>query len=690
MTVGLEIQYEVRGPTKYKLRRINPLEDEAMKYNTTEFSGDALREAVDQYGPSSPATGTPETPTPGRHAAPGTDERKSTALQANRGEDDHNLPNGEPADESHSAERTAPVTPTSTAAAATSDVDVAHAAEQQPTDSPAPPAPVDINSRDTLLAGSSHDAHSAMTAAQTLDTGAHPEQQPAPAAPQPPAPNTGGFPLPATPPPAAPTFTQPLTPHAPNTGSSPLPAAPTPTYRARPQQRTPDAWDHADEPTQLGIRIPDQPTWAEQSPAHPAAPALPAHPPAAPGFGSRGPARLTQDGQTQQLPQVQPSAPPHAGYTTPNHGAYTGPEYSSAPQAPRPLAPNNFHQPNPAQQRPVGQQQPSYGNPDLTAGRRPPAPPQTLLPSPPPPPNLSSEKTDHAFVLESRRKEGPSQGWRGALNRIHIPVRKSVAEQAFDNDIATINRTFRYSKTIGIAAFKGGVGKTTCALCLASTVAEHRTKGEVAAVDTDDRGSLARRVHGEQTSDIKRFAYDPDLQTPNEVKSHMMSNSHRLGVLGSSQSPQANALSPEEYARAQQILQNNHLFVFVDMDTSAASPAYETIMHSLDALVLVTSTAIDSAEAGRSMREWLRARNLHDLAAHTLVLINHQSPAKPFLDLENTANYYRNEQGCPVLEIPWDPHLAEASSVNLDLLDKGTRRQFVKASATLIGMLPPA
>lgn len=365
----------------------------------------------------------------------------------------------------------------------------------------------------------------------------------------------------------------------------------------------------------------------------------------------------------QEWPAQQPPQPPH--WDTPHLDASQQPaqDPAAAPQRPQHRTGSD----------PAAQQQ---------------SPSRAPLPTPPPPPNLGSEKADHAFALQSQRKEGPTQGWRAALNRVHIPIRKSAAEQAYDKDIATINRTFRYSKTIGIAAFKGGVGKTTCALCLASTVAEHRTKGEVAALDTDDRGSLARRVRGEQESDIKRFAADPDLQTPNEVKSHMMSNSHRLSVLGSSQSPLADGLQPDEYLRAQRILQNNHLFVFVDMDTSAASPAYETIMHSLDALVLVTSTSLDSAEAGRSMREWLRARGLHELAAHTLVLMNHQSPAKPFLDLESTANYYRNTEECPVLEIPWDEHLAEASVVSLDLLNKNTRRQFVKAASTLVGMLP--
>lgn len=646
-----------------------------MKYNTTEFSGDALRDAVTQYSSTSPDTTDTPAAGSGRHAATHDEERKSVAPQADKEDVDRKSHNGTSVDETQSAERTAPVTPAHTATPDSADTDAKPVAEHQPADTPAPPAPVEIDSLDSLLTDTRHDAHTAMAAADTLDADA---QRPDGASPAPPL------------------FTPPAAPQTPRV-SAPLPPAPAGTYRARPQQRIPDAWDAADEPTQLGIVVPDRPAWAEQppqAPARPAAPEPPGYNPATPDFSSRGPARLHQDGHTQQLPHMQLPAPQHPGHAQPNYGGYpapnypgyTGPEYSGAPQAVRMPAPNNYDQSHAAPPRPAGQQQPNYGNPDMAVSQQQPA--QSPLPAPPPPPNLSSEKTDHAFVLESRRKEGPSQGWRGALNRIHIPIRKSAAEQAYDQDIATINRTFRYSKTIGVAAFKGGVGKTTCALSLASTVAEHRTKGEVVAVDTDDRGSLARRVHGEQTSDIQRFAYDPDLRTPNEVKSHMMSNSHRLAVLGSNQSPRANGLKPEEYIRAQEILQSTHLFVFVDMDTSAASPAYETIMRSLDALVLVTATSIDSAEAGRSMRDWLRARNLHDLAAHTLVLINHQSPAKPFLDLESTASYYQNNESCPVLEIPWDPHLAEASSVNLDLLDKGTRRQFVKASATLIGLLP--
>lgn len=296
---------------------------------------------------------------------------------------------------------------------------------------------------------------------------------------------------------------------------------------------------------------------------------------------------------------------------------------------------------------------------------------------------------DRSFTLQSQRKEGPQQGWRAKLHRMHIPVGKSAAEVEYDLDISKINKVLRYPKAIGFAALKGGVGKTVCAMSIASTIAAHRQKGEVVALDTDHSGSLARRVRGDQISDIKRFVADEQLYSANDVKAHMQSNHHRLSVLGSSREPLATALTPEEYLRALEVLQAGHLFTIVDMDHSAASPAYETVMRSLDALVVVTATSLDSAEASQDIMDWLRARKLNELLTRTVVLINHQSPAKPHLDLDATVSHFRNSEQHEVLEIPWDEHLAEAGPINLDLLNKTTRRQFVKVAAMLVDSLPP-
>lgn len=336
-----------------------------------------------------------------------------------------------------------------------------------------------------------------------------------------------------------------------------------------------------------------------------------------------------------------------------------------------------------------GQQLPPGSAPEGGYGQQQPRGGFAATPRPAAPFTPASDRgADRSFTLQSQRREGPQQGWRAALHRMHIPVGKSAAETEYDLDISKINKVLRYPKAIGFAALKGGVGKTVCAMSIASTIAEHRQKGEVVALDTDHSGSLSRRVRGDQISDIKRFVADDALHSTNDVKAHMQSNHHRLSVLGSSREPLATALTPEEYLRAKQVLQAGHLFTVVDMDHSAASPAYETIMRSLDALVVVTATSLDSAEASQDIMDWLRARQMNELLTRTVVLINHQSPAKPHLDLDATVSHFRNSEQHDVLEIPWDEHLAEAGPINLDLLNKTTRRQFVKVAAMLVDSLP--
>lgn len=390
------------------------------------------------------------------------------------------------------------------------------------------------------------------------------------------------------------------------------------------------------------------------------------------------------------------------GVSGPQHNPLTGPAvpqrhtdnpYPPAPRRPRSDWPPAAAQPSQRPYDPADDSRPHAFN--QWAPTRPPAPEDYGQPAQEVRFGPSSRRAgfsdpggDRSFTLQNQRREGPQQGWRGALHRMHVPIGKGQSEIDFDLDIARINKIIRYPKVIGFASPKGGVGKTVSAMAIASTIAAHRQKGEVVAVDTDHNGSLARRVRGDQISSIKRFVEDVNLNSTNDVKAHMQSNHHRLSVLGSSREPLETPLTADEYLDALQVLQAGHLFTIVDMDTSAATPAYETIMRSLDALVVVTATSLDSAEASQDMMDWIRARGLTELSTRTVILINHQSPAKPHLDLDATVSHFRNTEEHEVREIHWDEHLAEAGPINLDLLNKATRRAFVNVAALLVDSLP--
>ncbi len=372
-------------------------------------------------------------------------------------------------------------------------------------------------------------------------------------------------------------------------------------------------------------------------------------------------------------------APPPQG--APGQGAY-------------PLRPDAAYRPptaNPAE-RPAGYG-PPYG-PRFDQGAAP-APSHTGGYGPPSEPSthydeeraLQSSRQD--FTVRGGRREDPQQGWRSVVARMGIPVGKGAEEQKYDNDIAMINKRLRYRKTVGVVAFKGGVGKTSITMALASTVAKHRQEGGVVAIDTVARGTLALRVKGEQPAggDVRSLASDADSDI-DAVSAHLMSNQDRLSVLGSHRDLLTEPLQASEYTTALEQLRRHHKIVFVDTEPSTATPAYETIMASLDALILVVTPSRDTALLAKEVLPWLRARGLVELATRTVVLLNHATPAKPHVDKTTIAKHFHADEKVEVLEIPYDEHLAEASPVSLALLDKTTRRQFVRAAAILLDKLP--
>ncbi|SKU95147.1 ATPase involved in chromosome partitioning [Mycobacteroides abscessus subsp. bolletii] len=294
-------------------------------------------------------------------------------------------------------------------------------------------------------------------------------------------------------------------------------------------------------------------------------------------------------------------------------------------------------------------------------------------------------------ALVRARKEAPKQSWRAiASSRFHLPVGKGADEITYDNQIDQINKGFYSPRKVAVLSIKGGVGKTTMTTALGSTYAQHYRDGAVAAVDAAEGGTLYMRVKERRPGNIKAFAADPNLTNDSAVGYYLATNSHRLRVLRSAPEDPRNPLQPHEYLRAVDVLSVGHRVIFVDMDPSMAHPCFQTILGSVDAMVLVTSTAADSIEKAKDLLAWMRLNNFGGLHDRTMVIINHQGSVKPNIDVAAEVLYFQKSEGRETLAMPWDDHLVEAGPVDLNLLNKGTRRQLVTAAAILANYLPTA
>jgi len=293
------------------------------------------------------------------------------------------------------------------------------------------------------------------------------------------------------------------------------------------------------------------------------------------------------------------------------------------------------------------------------------------------------------------KRDLPQQGFRSVLaNKFGIPIGKGKAELEYDHLVTRINRGLRNPKVIGVLGGKGGVGKTTSAMVLASTLAVHRSK-PVVAVTLDYNDTLALRTKAVADAprgnlSILDFATDQTIRTPNDVAGCMRNNKHRLSVLGTGISAlRHEILTPEQYLYALQTLKSNYELIIVDFGNTPNTEAYWTALSSLDAMVLVTSTENDSLQGSRRVEEIARDAGLLELMdQRTTVLVNHRSSAEPKVNLDTFVNRMHSVKAREVLDIPWDDHLSESGPVDLDLLSKPTRYQYVRAAALVVSSLP--
>lgn len=293
------------------------------------------------------------------------------------------------------------------------------------------------------------------------------------------------------------------------------------------------------------------------------------------------------------------------------------------------------------------------------------------------------------------KKDRPKQGWRRFVSdTLRVPISKSKAEMEYDRRISMINRSLLDQKVIGVMGGKGGVGKTTATLALASTIAEIRSK-PVVAITLDYNSTLAMRtkaVSNPARGDVSilDFATDKTIRHSNDIAGCMRDNKHRLSVLGTGLNPvNHDQLTDTQLAYALTKLKTRYELIFVDFGNTPNTSAFWEALKSLDALILVTSTENDSMQGTRLVENIARETGLTDLLdERTLMVINHRTPADPKVDIDHFVSRMQSVAHREIIDLPWDDHLSESGPIDLDLMSKPVRHQLILAAAITMNRLP--
>lgn len=357
---------------------------------------------------------------------------------------------------------------------------------------------------------------------------------------------------------------------------------------------------------------------------------------------------------------------PQPGYPQPGYpqAGYPQPGFDAA-------APNSEYQWPAPSDYPGGAQGYTYAGPGV---------PQPGFPVPAAPPTI--DEIDAA--REQRR--APQRGWRGLLHKIS-GGRVTPAESAQDTELRSLTERVRHpingDYKIAVLSLKGGVGKTTTTVGLGSTFASLRGDRVIAVDANPDFGTLAQRGPQQTRATVRDLLHDTEIHRYSDVRAYTSQAPSRLELVASERDPAVSvAFSDEDYLGVIGTLQRFYNIIVTDCGTGLMHSAMSAILNEADAIVLVSSAAIDGARSASATLDWLDHHGYGPLVKRAVVVLSSSRPGASGVDLDQlTAHFLARTRA--VHPLPYDPHLAEGAELDLQLLAKPTQHALIELAATV-------
>jgi MinD-like ATPase involved in chromosome partitioning or flagellar assembly len=291
-------------------------------------------------------------------------------------------------------------------------------------------------------------------------------------------------------------------------------------------------------------------------------------------------------------------------------------------------------------------------------------------------------------------KRPPAAGWRRLIHALTggaVNPGESGEEVRRRQLVNRVNQPIRGDYKIAVLSLKGGVGKTTTTVGLGSTFAALRGDHVVAADANPDRGTLAGRIPTQTAATVRDLLDDIDnIHRYSDVRAYTSQAPSRLEVLASERDPhRAEAFSESDYRAAVSVLEGFYNLILTDCGTGLTHSAMRGVLGAADALVLVSSPALDGAQSADATLTWLDAQGYHHLVERTVVVISVSRPGASTVNVDQLVEYFQARVRAVQL-IPFDPHLAEGSEVDLDRMSAATREAFMELAALVADDFPAA
>lgn len=299
--------------------------------------------------------------------------------------------------------------------------------------------------------------------------------------------------------------------------------------------------------------------------------------------------------------------------------------------------------------------------------------------------DLVPARTLDESTLVNPVKPAPRGGWRRAVHSLtggKVNPGNSSAVERHEQLLERVRQPLRGDYRIAVLSLKGGVGKTTNIVALGSTFASVRGDRVIAVDANPDFGTLAQRVGAPpHHATIRDLLATEDTSRYPQVRAFTTQAPSRLEVIGSERDPAASeAFSEEDYRRAIDILQHHYNVILTDCGTGLMHSAMNGVLALANSLVLVTSSALDGAQSASATLDWLNLHGYEQLAANSIVVVSESNEGKSPMNTGRLAEHFRARTRA-VHTIPFDRHLAEGGTIDLERLARPTREAYLELAA---------